>query len=298
MIPGFRAAAESATLLAVASRSTEKAQAVAARHGVERSYGSYEKLLADSDIEAVYIPLPNDQHTQWTLRALAAGKHVLCDKPGALTYADAVQMAGAAKASDLRLMEGFMYRHHPQHARIAAIVASGEIGAAVHVEGTFTYPAAYDPANIRWNLAQGGGAMLDTGVYPLNAARLYLGEPIAVSAVARRDATTGVDRATVVLMEFADGQTATVQGAFDQAFTSRYEVRGTTGVISAERAFQVGDIDQYGREIAHFSACVRDASLPLAPGEDGVAQARVVEAVGRAARERRRVEIAEIVASA
>jgi xylose dehydrogenase (NAD/NADP) len=315
MIPGFAAAKDSAVLRAVASRSQERAELTASRHGIARAYGAYEALLADPEIEAVYLPLPNDQHTEWTLRCLDAGKHVLCDKPGALAYDDALRTARAADAAGLRLMEGFMYRHHPQHERIAEIVRSGEIGVIAHFAGDFTYPAAFDPTNIRWNAAQGGGALLDTGVYPLNAARFHFGdEPIAVSAVARRDAASGVDLHTVALLEWADGRTATIQGGFDQSFATRYALHGDRGAIRAERAFQVGEkgvtleiqvgddiraetiphVDQYGAEITHFSACVRDSALPLWPGEDGARQARVVEAVIRAARERRRVEIGEI----
>jgi len=319
MVPGFRGAAEAASLVAVASRAEEKARACADRHGIPRAFGSYDALLADPDVEAVYIPLPNDQHREWTLRALTAGKHVLCDKPGALSYADARAMAGAARAAGLRLMEGFMYRHHPQHARIAEVVASGEVGEVTHFRGTFAYPAAPDPTNIRLQKARGGGAFLDVGVYPLDAARLHFGaEPVAVSAVFTLDPATGVDRRAVALLEFDGGQTAVVEGGFDQAFTSRYELAGSAGVITAERGFQVGEagvsvtvrigdgaagtraepfphVNQWAQEIGHFSRCVRDPALPLAPGEDGEAQAAAVEAVLRSARERRRVEIAEII---
>jgi glucose-fructose oxidoreductase len=151
-------------------------------------------------------------------------------------------------------------------------------------------------------------------VYPLNAARWFFGEPIAVTAAARMDTSNGIDLHTTILMEWADGKTASIIGGFDQPFTTRYEIVGTDGSVTAERAFQIGEngvaltirtgdtersepiphIDQYGLEIAHFSACVRDADKPLAPGEDGSAQARVVEAVRRSAREKRRVTLSEI----
>ncbi len=314
MVPGFRAAADSAQLLAVASRSDEKAREVAAKHGIARAYGSYKSLLADPDIEAVYIPLPNDLHCAWTLRALAAGKHVLCDKPVALSVADAEAMATAAKTANLRLQEGFMYRHHPQHERVWEIVRGGEIGEQVHFRGAFAYVANFDASNIRMNTAQGGGAFLDVGVYPLNAARWFFGEPVAITAAQRTDPTTGIDLHTTVLMEWADGKTATILGGFDQPFTTRYEIIGTGGSVTTERAFQVGDngvsltiragdteraepfahADQYGLEIAHFSACVRDPDKPLAPGENGLAQARVAEAAGVSVREKRRVTISEV----
>lgn len=302
MVPGF-ASADNAQLLAVASRSEKKARQVAARHGIPHAYGgdgAYERLLADPQIEAVYIPLPNDQHADWTRRALEAGKHVLCDKPMTLSAADALANANLAHTLNLRLMEGFMWRHHPQHVRIKEIVESDTIGAVRQFRGVFTYKATPDPSNIRWQPTQGGGALLDVGVYPLNAARYHFGgEPSRVYATASRDAASGVDISTTALLEWEDGRTAFIVGAFDQTFTSRYEIVGTEGSVAAERAFQVGEsgvtitirvgdavtteglphVDQYGLEIAHFSACVRDVSLPLAPGEDGVAQMRVVDAI-------------------
>ena len=317
MVPAFAASTDTATLLAVASRSQDKAQEVATRHGIARAYGSYDALLADPEIEAVYLPLPNDQHCPWTLRALEAGKHVLVDKPGALTYMDALRMAETAQQGSRRLMEGFMYRFHPQHARVAALFAAGEIGTVAHFTGAFTYFAPSNSGGIRWNPAQGGGAFWDTGVYPLNAVRLLFGaEPVAVSAVSQGDPETGVDLRTIALLEWADGRTATLLCGFDQAFTSRYELRGSAGTITAERAFQVGEngvtltvrdqtgeivrtepfphCDAYTLQIVHFSRCVRDTHLSLWPGENGEAQARVGEALVRAAREHRRVELAEV----
>ncbi|MBC8101374.1 MAG: Gfo/Idh/MocA family oxidoreductase [Cytophagales bacterium] len=315
MVPAFSAAAGS-TLAAIASRSLEKAALMATRHGIPHAYGSYEALLEDPRIDAVYIPLPNDLHREWTLRALAAGKHVLCDKPAALSYADAAQMANAARQAGLRLQEGFMYRHHPQHLRLRERIACGEIGAPVHIHGACSYLADrsnYD--NIRWNPAQGGGALLDVGVYPVNAARLYFGaEPVAVYAAAALDAQTGVDLRTSAILEFSGDRVASIVGGFDQAFQTRLEIIGTGGIAVTERAFQVGDsgvtlsvrigdsphtepfphCDQYARQVEHFTDCLRDQAKSLWPGEDGAAQARVVEALRRSASEKRRVRIEEI----
>ncbi|MBC8143565.1 MAG: Gfo/Idh/MocA family oxidoreductase [Armatimonadetes bacterium] len=311
MIPGFAAATGDATLLAVASRSAERAQTVAAKHGIPRAYDGYDALLSDTNIEVVYLPLPNDQHAEWTLRALASGKHVLCDKPVALSLTDAEAMASAANAAGLRLQEGFMYRHHPQHERVREVIASGEIGEPVHFRGAFTYTANLDAPNIRFNTEQGGGALLDVGVYPVNAARWFFGEPVAVTAASRLHPETGIDLHTTVLLEWADGRTGAVIGGFDQPFTTRYEIVGTKGGVTAERAFQVGETgvsftvrvgdtertesfahtDQYGAEIAHFSRCVRGANRSLAPGENGAAQTRIVEAIRLSARENRRVAV-------
>lgn len=318
MVPAF-AAASNAQVVAVASRSLDKANEAARKHGIPAAFGSYEELLRSPEIEAVYIPLPNDLHAEWTLKALARGKHVLCDKPAALSFADATRMANAAQDVGLRLMEGFMFRHHPQHARIAEIIAAGEIGNVAHFRGTFTYAAEKrHRSTYRFNRAQGGGALFDVGVYPLNTVRLSFGaEPLAVSTIAAPDAASGVDKRILVLLEWSDGRTAVVEGGFDQTFTSRYEIAGDKGVVTTERAFQPGDgpvtlsvrqgddvrtetvagANQYVREIEHFGACVRDPRKSLTPGEDGVAQARVVEAVRRSLAERRRVVIADVVAA-
>jgi D-xylose 1-dehydrogenase (NADP+, D-xylono-1,5-lactone-forming) len=314
MVPGFRAAGN-AELVAVASRSAEKAEATAAKHSIPRWHDSYESLLADPEIEAVFVPLPNDLHCEWTLHALKAGKHVLCDKPLCLSYADAKHMEETARTANLRLMEGFMWRHHPQHTRLLEVVRSGEIGPLRHFFGRFTYPAAPDPTNIRWHAEQGGGALLDVGVYPLNAVRYYFeAEPEAVTCAMTVDPSTGVDTRATMLLEWADGRTASLVGGFDQTFASRFEITGEKGSIAAERAFQIGEVgvtikiqvgdetrsesfphtDQYGLEIEHFSACVRDSSKSLAPAEDGTAQMRVVEALIRSAKEKRRVELTEI----
>jgi predicted dehydrogenase len=315
MVPAF-ATADGSILAAVASRTREKADQIAARHGVPSAYGSYQALLDDDTIDAVYIPLPNDLHREWTLKALESGKHVLCDKPAALSYADAVAMASAASRADLRLQEGFMYRHHPQHIRLREIVASGEIGELVHIHATCTYLADLsNRANIRWNPEQGGGALLDVGVYPVNAARFYFGaEPIAVFATATPDAETGVDLHTSAVLEFEGGRTATIVGGFDQAFSTRLDISGTKGIAVSERAFQVGEkgvrlslsvaddlrtesfphCDQYAHEVEHFAACIRNPDKPLQPAENGALQARVTEALCRSAAENRRVLVQEI----
>ena len=318
MVPAF-AHAENAELLAVASRNADTAREAAAQFGVPRAYGSYNDLLSDPDIEAVYLPLPNDLHAHWTLRALAAGKHVLCDKPVALTFADAQTMTRAAKSAGLRLMEGFMCRFHKQHERVREIIVSGEIGNAAHFDGAFTYPADKSAGGIRWQAAQnGGGAFWDVGVYPVNMARFFWGEPAEVFAVSHFDPATQADLHTVVVLEWDDGKTASIRCGFDQAFASRYEISGSGGTIRAERAFQIGEsgvniiitpnngeprtefwphTDCWAEEIRHFGACVREAARDLFPGESGLEQARVCEAIAISAREKRRVEVCEIAAS-
>jgi predicted dehydrogenase len=300
MVPGFTGA-QSAQLLAVASRESAKAQATAQKHGIPRSYGSYEALLEDPEIEAVFIPLPNDLHAEWTQRALEAGKHVLCDKPLALSLEDAEAGAALAKQNNLRLMEGFMYRHHPQHVRAHEIVATGAIGTPVRFEASFGYPAARDLSNIRFQRERGGGALLDVGVYGINAARWFLGEPDGGHVFSKFDDEAMVDVASLISLHFPDGRLASVACSFGEAFSSSYTVIGTEGRVTAERAFQIGErgvslkvrahnsddetvetfphLDQYALEIEHFSRCIRNPESPLEPGENGVAQARIIEAL-------------------
>jgi predicted dehydrogenase len=314
MVPGFRVA-ENAVLAAVASRTAEKAEQTATKHGIPQAYGSYDALLADETLDAVFIPLPNTQHAEWTERALRAGKHVLCDKPMAMTLAEAERVAALAEAQHLRLMEGFMYRHHPQHTPVWDALNTGTIGNLRHYRGVFTYTAAHDPGNIRWQPSLGGGALLDVGVYPVNGARWFFGEePVAVTGSCV--IAHGVDRQTSALLEFADGRTASILCGFDQAFCSQYELVGDRGRIVAERGFQVGEkgvrvmlypdndvpvvlaelphVDQYAHEIAHFSACVLDPKKPLTPGENGVAQARIVEALRQSLAEKQRRAIFDV----
>jgi D-xylose 1-dehydrogenase (NADP+, D-xylono-1,5-lactone-forming) len=298
MVPAFQST-ESAQLLAVASRSGEKARVTAEKHGIPRFYGSYEALLADPEIEAVFIPLPNDAHSEWTQKALEAGKHVLCDKPLALTVREAEMGAALAKEKNLRLMEGFMYRFHPQHARVHTILQSGAIGTPVRFEASFCYPSARDLTNIRYQKERAGGALLDVGVYGINAARWFLGEPDDVHVFSQTDSECGVDVSSVTSLKFPSGALASVACSFGEAFSSAYTVIGTEGRVTAERGFQVGEkgvalrvrahnaddettetfphLDQYALELEHFSRCVRDPQKPLEPGEDGVEQARVVE---------------------
>jgi D-xylose 1-dehydrogenase (NADP+, D-xylono-1,5-lactone-forming) len=312
MALGF-ALATNAHLVAIASRSAEKAKITAEKHRIEKFYGGYEELLADSDIDAIFIPLPNSEHFVWAKKALIAGKHVLCDKPLTMTYADAIELSALAKAHNLRLMEGFMYRHHPQHAIVHQAITDGRIGTLQHFRGVFSYVALPDPSNIRWQREMGGGVLLDVGVYPVNAARWFFGEePLAVYATGgEKDSKDSVDTQMSALLEFSGGRTAAIQASFHQSFCSQYELMGSLGILVVERSFQVGEkgvsvilrpdtgveevlatfphIDHYNAEIVHFSACVLDQTLSLAPGEDGVAQARVVEALRRSQESQARV---------
>ena len=193
-------------LVAIASRDPERAREFAARHSIARVSASYEALLQDADVEAVYIPLVNSLHHEWTLRALAAGKHVLCEKPLGMDAAQAEEMAGAAGAAGLHLMEAFMYRFHP---RLQALVAG--LRDPIYVQATFGFPLD-ETDNPRLQAALGGGALLDVGCYTVSVARWILGEPDLVLARARVDE---VDMTVTALLGFAGGATASVWASFE-----------------------------------------------------------------------------------
>src|SRR5690606_5282482 len=194
--------ASNCDILAIASRDPAKAAAAAAELDIERHYGSYESLLADPDVEAVYVPLPNHLHAEWTVKAAEAGKHVLCEKPLALTAAEATTMVDACERAGVSLMEAFMYRLHPQWVRARELVESGRIGELCAIEASFAYHNT-DPANIRNIAEMGGGALMDIGCYPVNVARMMFGgEPADVHAAIRRDPTFGTDILTTVLLDF------------------------------------------------------------------------------------------------
>jgi len=174
VIPGMRRAARS-RIVAIASRDLAQARAAAAEAGIPVAHGSYEALIADPEVDAVYIPLPNHLHAEWTIAAVRAGKHVLCEKPLALTSADAERMVAAAQASGMTLMEAFMYRLHPSWVAVRDLVASGRIGRLVSVQSWFSY-FNDDPDNIRNIREFGGGALYDIGCYSINLSRLLFGD--------------------------------------------------------------------------------------------------------------------------
>src|SRR5215212_9289151 len=191
---------------AIASRDAAKARAAAAAAGIPKAYGSYEELLADPAIEAVYIPLPNHMHVPWTIRAAEAGKHVLCEKPIARTSAEAGRLMDVRDRTRVQIEEAFMVRTHPQWLRACEIVRSGRIGPVRSVAGLFSY-FSDDPANVRNVVEYGGGALLDIGCYLVNTARMiFEDEPRRVCAVIENDPAFQIDRLTSMLMEFPGGQ--------------------------------------------------------------------------------------------
>jgi predicted dehydrogenase len=298
-------------LVAVASRDDEKASAFAAQEGIPRSYGSYEALLAAEDIEAVYIPLPNSLHREWTIKAAEAGKHILCEKPLALNAAECDEMASAAEQHDVVLMEAFMYRFHPRSQRIKQLVAEGRIGAPCLVRSTFCFRMGeMDRAsekNVRLKPEMGGGALLDVGCYSVSVARWFLGsEPTQVQAQAVYH-PGGVDMHIVGTLGFADTALATFEASFISALQQTYSIAGADGVIELphnafvpwenDAAFfirgqdeEVGQqhvipgADEYQLMVAHFADVVRGNTDLMVPLSDSIGNMRVLDALAQAAR--------------
>jgi predicted dehydrogenase len=308
VIPGLRRSARG-EVLGIASREDGRATEVARRLEIPRSYGSYEALLADPDIDAVYIPLPNHLHAEWTVAAARAGKHVLCEKPLAMTAPDAQRMVDACRDAGVLLMEAFMYRHHPSWIAARELLASGRIGRLQAVDSWFSYYND-DPANIRNILDAGGGALYDVGCYCVNLSRmLFDGEPVRVQAAVRRDQRLGVDVVTSGVLEF-DGGIASFTCSTRTEPDQRVHIYGTDGRISIEIPFNIPpdrptrifvtaggappvapdtetltfDVaDPYGCEADVFANAVLDgAELPVPP-EDAVGNLRVIEALFAAA---------------
>ena len=304
VIPGLLRA-DRVEVLGIASRDESQARTVAGELGIPRSYGSYEALLADPDIDVVYIPLPNHLHFEWTMAAARAGKHVLCEKPIALTADDAQRMVNVAANEGVRLMEAFMYRLHPSWEAVRQIVHSGQIGQIRSIDSFFSYYND-DPNNIRNQLDAGGGALYDIGCYCINLSRLLFdGEPTGISAVVHREPVTGVDVLSSALLEFPTG-TATFTCATRIEPDQRVHVYGTKGRISVEIPFNIppdrptrifvtagGDppvapatetitfdtTDPYTVEGERFAAAILDGLPTPVPAEDAVANLRVIEAV-------------------
>jgi D-xylose 1-dehydrogenase (NADP+, D-xylono-1,5-lactone-forming) len=281
---------------AVASRDAAKAQAYAAEHGVPRSHGSYEELLADDGIDAVYISLPNGMHHEWTMKAIDAGKHVLVEKPYSRRVAEAEEAWGAAERAGLVVMEAFMWRHHPQAAKAHELVASGAIGRLREIRTTFSFPL-FDHENVRMVADLDGGALMDVGCYCISGARLLGGEPEHVYGE-QVTGPTGVDVDFYGILRFPND----VVGVFDASFTlpqrQRLEAVGEEATLVLEAPWrsdwggrllldgdeiEIPETNPYERELANMAAAIAGSGEPLLGRDDAVAQARVIEALYRSA---------------
>jgi predicted dehydrogenase len=225
---------DQAVLAAVASRAPEKAQATAAQFGASKAYGSYEQLLADPEIEAVYIPLPNGLHAEWSIRALRAGKHVLCEKPLTLDAAEALEVQAVRDETGLFMLEAFAYRFNPVVAEAFRIARSGVLGNLrfMHTVTTFTLDPL-DPANVRLQAEIGGGALYDVGCYAINAQRMFAGrEPLTAQANMTWSERFDVDMSGTAMLDFGDGLLGTVQWGFNASYGGPFSVVGDKGRLA------------------------------------------------------------------
>ncbi len=223
-------------IAAIASRDAAAAQAAASRLGIPKAHGSYEALLADPEIDAIYNPLPNHLHVPWTIKALEAGKHVLCEKPVALDAGEARTLVEAERRTGRRVLEAFMVRQHPQWLRVAELVRTGRIGEARAIQTAFCYYNV-DPANIRNQADIGGGGLYDIGCYGIVTARFLFGEPERVVALIERDPALRTDRLTSAILAFPGGRQALFTCSTQLAPYQRVQVLGTKGRIEVQIPF-------------------------------------------------------------
>ncbi len=301
-------------VVAVASREAARADAYAAEHGVERAHGSYDALLADDEVDAVYIGLPNGMHHEWTMRSLAAGKHVLCEKPFTRRAAEAESAFAAAEAAGLVLMEAFMYRHHPQSTIVRDIVAGGTIGRLLAVRATFSFPLE-DLTDVRALPELEGGALMDVGCYCVSAIRLLAGEPERVSGE-QVTGSTGVDMAFHGTLRCADGVVGQFEASFRAPRRQSLEAVGETGVLTVEAPFRAdwkGDVrlalreddtlaeaelvdvpaaNSYRLQLENLADAIQGRAPQLLGRADATGQARVIEGLYRSAADGRAVELA------
>ncbi len=305
VIPAMQGA-DYCDIRAIASRNLEKAEASAAELGIPRAYGSYEQLLADPEIEAIYNPLPNHLHVPVSIQAIEAGKHVLCEKPIGLSSAEGQQLVDAARAHpELKVMEAFMYRHHPQWQKARQLVQDGAIGQLRTIQSFFSYHNV-DADNIRNQADIGGGGMMDIGCYPISLSRFIFDRlPERAMAWVERDPDFQTDILSSVMLDFGSG-TSTFTCSTQLAPYQRVHIVGDTGRIEIEIPFNAPpdqpcrlwhqgettgieetcfDIcDQYGIQGDLFSRAIIDDTPVPTPIEDAVENMQVIEAIFQSAR--------------
>jgi predicted dehydrogenase len=286
-------------LRAVASRDLERAREYAAKWGIPQAYGSYDQLLADPEIEAVYISLPNNLHVEWSIRALEAGKHVLCEKPLSRHPADVEAAFAAADRTGRFLTEAFMYRHNPQTAKLVELVRDGAIGELRLVRAAFSY-SLYDESNIRLRTDVEGGSLMDVGCYCVSGSRLLAGEPESAYGQAWFG-PSGTDWVFTGLLRFPGDVLAQLDCGTALPERDELEAIGSEGSLflddpwhchkpvlelrrdgGAER-IELEPVDSYGLELEDLSDAIRDGTAPLLGREDALGQARTLEALQRSA---------------
>lgn len=306
VIPGMQKGAWS-EITAIASRDLKKAEDAARKLGIAKAYGSYEELLGDSEIEAIYNPLPNHLHVPWSSAAAEAGKHVLCEKPLSMSVAEAQQLLPVRDRTGVKIGEAFMVKTHPQWLRVRDLIQKGVIGELRAIVGAFSY-FNRDPQNVRNKVEWGGGGMLDIGCYPITTSRfIFSEEPRNIASLIERDPDFRTDRLASVILDFPSGQSVFTCGT-QLVHYQRMQFLGTTGRIEIEIPFNapadrptrifiddgrdvfgsgirtetIPTCDQYTVQGDAFSRAIREGSEVPVPLEDAIANMAVIEAVFRA----------------
>ena len=299
-------------IAAVASRNQETADAFARRHDIPQAFGSYAAMLASGDIDAVYNPLPNTLHAEWTIAAAEQGKHVFCEKPLATSPAEAQRMIDACRRAGVLLVEAFVFLCHPQTLKLRQLLDDGIIGPLLQAQAHLTFPLARPTDNIRLNRELGGGSLFDAGGYPITFARFAFGqEPLAVQAVTRIDPDYGVDSRAGMLLSFRDDRFATLQTGLDAMGGPGALLFGEQGWIEVPQPYHPRERSSFtvhGRDgaetfdfdtgtvpftpaVEQFHDCLLDGATPLVGPENAVGTLRVIEAVVESGRTGRRVEL-------
>ena len=296
-------------LLAVASRTQEKADTYAGKHKIKKAYGSYAQLLVDPEIDVIYNPLPNHMHAEWTIRAVEAGKHVLCEKPLALTVAEVDAITAAARRHDRVVAEAFMYRSHAQTRKVKELVLAGTIGKVKLVRGSFTFRLT-EPGDYRLDPAMGGGSLWDVGCYPLSYTRSLLGaEPLEVFGQ-QVTGPTGVDESFAAQLRFADDVFAQFDCSFAVPFHVFMEIVGDEGTLIVPNPFNPGPSENifmptkgkmrpfmvkggssYGGEVEDLADAIRTRKPPAVSLEDSRANTAAIQALFESARSGKVVKI-------
>jgi predicted dehydrogenase len=309
VLPAFATAADT-QLLAIASRDADRAKAAAAAVNIPKVHVGYEAVLADPDVDAIYIPLPNALHAEWARKAADAGKHVLCEKPLAPTAAEAADVVAHCRAKNVRIMDGFMWPHHARTAVLKKLIDDGAIGAVRHVASAFTFPLALDAPNVRLRPDLAGGSLLDVGCYPVYGIRwVYGAEPVRVSATATMQ--SGVDVEMSGVIEFDNGRSGTFDCGFTAPLRQWLEVTGTAGVLRVHQMWvpnraadyvldregqkreqvEVESKDQIVCMLEEFARAVRAGRDPIPGPDEAIKTLRVLDALAKAARNGKSVEL-------
>jgi D-xylose 1-dehydrogenase (NADP+, D-xylono-1,5-lactone-forming) len=299
-------------LFAVASRDQERSSAFAAKHDIPHAFGSYEDMLASGKIDAVYNPLPNRLHAEWTAAAARHGLHVFCEKPLAVSAAEAEQMVAGCRDAGVLLFEAFVLLYHPMSLKLRQMLDEGVIGEVMQMQMGFTFPLKRPTDNIRMSREMAGGSLMDVGCYTITYARFIFGEePVSVQAAVRMDADYGVDTQASIVLTFRGERHASLQSGFEAAGGQRALVHGTKGYIEIPQPCHPREQDGFivhagGKDqhvevnagvraftpaIEHFQDCILDGTEPMTTAANAAGTIRIIEAVRESARRGMRIEL-------